>query len=263
MVTCLLREIEPNVPTVQWGSESLNCVLGLIISGLIAASATQQTPPIFQPGAPGAAPRVITAAQALELSRTGFTEGDVRFMQHMIVHHAQAVEMVDLLKVKGSDPMVRRLGERIALGQEAEMVIMEAWLASREQPTAMSGMDHAEHGGMDHAGHQGHGDMPAPSPSETPLMPGMLSPAQMARLAAASGAAFDRLFLEGMIQHHIGALDMVDALQAEPDAAEDPILSDFLSSVVADQNSEILRMQSLLSDILPPEPQTSSTSPAS
>jgi uncharacterized protein (DUF305 family) len=80
-------------------------------------------------------------------------------------------------------------------------------------------------------------------------MPGMLTPNQMAALEAASGAEFDRLFLEGMIVHHEGALDMVEDLLAEPDAAEDPILSDFLSSVVVDQTSEILRMQSLLSEL--------------
>ena len=80
-------------------------------------------------------------------------------------------------------------------------------------------------------------------------MPGMLSPAQMHRLAAAQGAAFDRLFLEGMIQHHKGALDMVDGLLAQANAAEDPLLSDFTTSVVADQSAEILRMQSVLSDL--------------
>ena len=242
----------------------MHCLFGLIVSGLIASSATQQTPPIFQPGAPGAATRVITPAQALELSRSTYTAGDVRFMQHMLVHHGQAVEMVELLKVHGSDATVRRLGERIAMGQEAEMVIMEAWLHSREQPTAMAmgATDHAGHGGMDHSAHADHGDMAAAmaAPSETAVMPGMLSPAQMARLAAARGADFDSLFLQGMIQHHQGALDMVDELMAEPDAADDPILSDFLSSVVADQNSEILRMQSLLSDLLPA--QASNPTPA-
>lgn len=242
----------------------MHFVIGLIVSGLIAGSAAQQTPPIFQPGAPGAPSRVITPAQALELSRSGYTAGDVRFMQHMLVHHGQAVEMVDLLKVHGSDATVRRLGERIAMGQEAEMVIMEAWLHSREQPTAMTmgAADHSGHAGMDHSAHAGHGDMAASMapPSETAIMPGMLSPAQMVRLAAARGADFDRLFLEGMIQHHQGALDMVDELMAEPDAAEDPTLSDFLSSVVADQNAEILRMQSLLSALVPA--QASNSTPA-
>lgn len=80
-------------------------------------------------------------------------------------------------------------------------------------------------------------------------MPGMLSPAQMRALAAAEGPEFDRLFLEGMIQHHQGALDMVDELLSYPDSGNDPMLSDFASSVVADQSAEILRMQSLLSEL--------------
>lgn len=218
----------------------MQSVLCVLLAGLIATGG--QTPRIVQPGAPGAASRTITAAEAVALSRTTFTADDVAFMQHMIVHHAQAVEMVALLEAQGADPTVKLLGRRIAMSQEAEMEIMRGWLGERGQPLAMAGMDHA---GMDHSAHAGHA-MPA---SETPLMPGMLSPAQMQRLAAARGRDFDRLFLEGMIQHHQGALDMVDGLLARPDAAEDPLLSDFTTSVIADQSAEILRMQTLLSDL--------------
>ncbi len=227
----------------------------ILIAGLGAALAAtpamaQQTPPIFQPGAPGAASRVITAAEAVDLSRTTFTEGDVAFMQHMLVHHAQAVEMVALLRAQGSDATVKLMGERIAMSQEAEMALMRDWLMQRGQPLEMPGMGHA---GMDHSAHMNHAGMDhggmAMEPSDTPAMPGMLSPRQMQTLAAASGPAFDRLFLEGMIQHHQGALDMVEALLAQPDAAEDPMLSDFTTSIVGDQSAEILRMQSLLSDL--------------
>lgn len=227
----------------------------ILIAGLGGALAAtpamaQQTPPIFQPGAPGAAPRVITAAEAVDLSRTTFTPGDVAFMQHMIVHHAQAVEMVALLRAQGADPTVRLMGERIAMSQEAEMALMRDWLMQRGQPLEMPGMGH---GGMDHSAHMNHAGMSqggmAMEPSDTPVMPGMLSPRQMQTLAAARGAEFDRLFLEGMIQHHKGALDMVEALLAQPDAAEDPMLSDFTTSVVGDQSAEILRMQSILSDL--------------
>lgn len=218
--------------------------LGLLFAGMISgqasAQSTLQTPPIFQPGAPGAVSRMITADQAVALSRTGYTRDDVGFMQHMIVHHAQAVEMVDLLRAHGSDATVQRLGHRIALSQEAEMALMRDWLTARGQPLEMAGM-----AGMDHAAHAGH-IMPA---SDTAMMSGMLSPARMQTLAAARGPAFDQLFLEGMIRHHQGALDMVEALLATPNAAEDPMLSDFTTSVVADQSAEILRMQSLLSDL--------------
>lgn len=213
----------------------------LVLAGLLVMQAGQ-TPPIFQPGAPGVASRVISAERAVDLGRTSFTEDDVRFMQHMVVHHAQAVEMVELLRARGSDATVRRLGERIALSQEAEIALMRGWLTDRGRPETAPDL-HAGHGA--HAGHV----MPGMAPSDTPLMPGMLSPAQMHTLASAEGAAFDRLFLEGMIQHHQGALDMVDELLARPDAAEDPLLSDFTTSIVADQSAEILRMQSALSDL--------------
>lgn len=224
------------------------------LAGLFALAliAPQSTPPIFQPGAPGAPSRVISAGEALELARTTYTADDVRFMQHMIAHHAQAVEMVALLEAHGADPRVKLLGRRIALSQDAEIVLMRDWLTSRGKSTEMQGghaghggMDHSGHAGMDHSAHAGH----APAPSETPLMPGMLSPAQMARLAASRGGDFDRLFLQGMVQHHQGALDMVAELLALPDAAQDTLLSDFTNSVVADQSAEILRMQSLLSEL--------------
>lgn len=219
-------------------------VAALWLAGLTPFSAGPQTPPIFNPGAPGATSRVISAAEAVELGRTSFTAADVAFMQHMIVHHGQAVEMVELLRTRGVNPTVRRLGQRIALSQEAEMALMRGWLADRGQPLEMPGMD-GPHAGMDHPAQAGH----AMSASASPIMAGMLSPAQMHALAGASGPAFDRLFLEGMIRHHQGALDMVHALMNQPDAAQDTMLSDFATSVVSDQSAEILRMQSLLSDL--------------
>lgn len=220
---------------------------GLLLAGLIAAqSAGPQTPPIFQPGAPGAASRVITPGEAVALSRSTFTGDDVAFMQHMIVHHGQAVEIVELLQTRAASPAVRLMGRRIALSQQAEIDIMRDWLTQRGQPLEMPGMSHA---GMDHSAHAGHAPARAMPASDTPVMPGMLSPAQMQTLAAATGPAFDRLFLTGMIQHHQGALDMVDALLATDGAAEDTLLSDFTNSVVSDQSAEILRMQSILSEL--------------
>ena len=234
-------------------------ILAALTTGLIAGQGLAQTPtaqtptagspPIFQPGAPGQPSRIVTPEQAMALGRTTFTAADVGFMQHMIVHHAQAVEMVALLDARGSDRRVKLLGRRIALSQEAEIAIMRGWLAERGQPEAMPGMDHAAmghgaHAGMDH-GSMGHG----PDPDDTPVMAGMLTPRQMRTLAAASGTDFDRLFLAGMIQHHQGAIDMVDALMETPDAAQDTLLSDFTGAVVADQSTEILRMRSLSAEL--------------
>lgn len=230
-------------------------VAGFWVAGvMMAAAGGQASPPIFHPGAPGQPTRTITADQALALSRTTFTPGDVAFMQHMLVHHAQAVEMVALLDRQGADATVKRLGQRIALSQEAEMALMRGWLTERGQSLEMPGMAHSGMPGMTHADHAGMAGMSgmeghAMAASTTPLMPGMLSPAQMQTLAAAQGIAFDRLFLQGMVQHHKGALDMVSGLLEQPGAAEDPMLSDFTTSVVADQSAEILRMQNILSGL--------------
>lgn len=214
----------------------------LVIAGQAVAQAAVQTPRIIQPGAPGQPSRVVTPEEARALSRTSFTPADVAFMQHMIVHHGQAVEMVGLLETRGSNARVKLLGRRIALSQEAEIAMMRGWLSERGQPLEMPAMDHAA---MGHAGH-------AMSADDTPVMSGMLTPRQMRELAAATGPEFDRLFLTGMIQHHQGALDMVDALMETPNAAEDTLMSDFTTSVVSDQQAEILRMQSLLSDLPTP-----------
>ena len=215
-------------------------LFGMFLAGVVGLPQDAPTPPIFQPGAPGTASRIISPAQAVDLSRTSFTPGDVQFMQHMLVHHGQAVDMVFLLQAHGDGPQIKRLGQRIALSQAAEMALMRDWLTDRGQPLAMADS---------HAGHGMHHAMPMAAADDVAPMPGMLTPNQMKTLAAARGPAFDRLFLEGMIQHHQGALDMVETLMAQPDAAQDPMLSDFATSVVADQSAEILRMQSLLSDL--------------
>ena len=213
----------------------------LAMASAAAAQTAPASPPIFQPGAPGAQTRTLTAGQSVELSRTTHTQADADFMRHMIVHHGQAVEMVRLLKLHGRDATVQKLGERISMSQDAEMALMRRWLTERGLTTEMP-MDHSAMSGMDHAA-MGH------APSDQALMPGMLSPAQMATLAAARGIAFDRLFLEGMIQHHRGALSMVEDLLESPNAAQDPLLSDFATSVVADQSAEIGRMQMLLANL--------------
>ncbi|WP_150125939.1 DUF305 domain-containing protein [Brevundimonas sp. LM2] len=218
-------------------------LLGIVLAGVVGLPQDAPTPPIFQPGAPGTAARTITPAQAVELSRTSCTADDVEFMQHMLVHHGQAVEMVALLQAHGDSPQIKRLGQRIALSQAAEMALIRNWLTDRGQPVAMTMADL-------HAGHSmAHAMAMETSADDVALMPGMLTPNQMKTLAAARGPAFDRLFLEGMIRHHQGALGMVEALLAQTDAAQDPMLSDFATSVVADQSAEILRMQSLLSDL--------------
>ncbi len=154
---------------------------------------------------------------------------DVAFMQGMIHHHAQAIEMVALIAARTTSERMRLLGERINVSQKDEIAMMQNWLREHHQDAP----DPLAHAGMDM------GDA-------MPMMPGMLTKAQMAALAAAKGTAFDRLFLAGMIQHHQGALEMVKQLFGATGAAQNTAIFRFASDVDADQRAEIARMQAML-----------------
>jgi len=158
-------------------------------------------------------------------------------MQGMIMHHAQAVEMTALIESHTENKDVRSLGARISSSQSDEIKFMKRWLAARGQPTSMHDMSnmHMSHGNMSHESHD-----------SIPLMPGMLTPAQMEALSKASGAGFDRLFLTGMIQHHGGALTMVKDLFDTAGAGQDAELFNFATDVDSGQRAEIRIMQGML-----------------
>jgi uncharacterized protein (DUF305 family) len=168
-------------------------------------------------------------------------EADTSFMQGMIHHHSQAVEMVDLLRTRGQSKDLQAFGERIRISQSDEIEFMKDWLRERGKPVSAANA-HMDHGsntkGGDHSAH-----MAGPA-----LMPGMLTPEQMAALAKAKGAEFDRLFLTGMIQHHDGALVMVDELFAVPGAGQDPVLYDFANDIDNTQRAEIEIMRGMLKE---------------
>jgi len=185
-------------------------------------------PPIVQPGAPGQASQVITAAQASDLSQVQYTGADIKFMQGMIGHHAQAVEMVALVPQRTRSDAVRKLAQRIDVSQQDEMKMMREWLLARSQQIP---------------------DPRAHHMMGTTLMPGMLTAEEMSRLAAARGAEFDRLFLEGMIKHHAGAITMVHELFATEGAGQTPEIFSYASDVDADQRMEIDRMDSMLREL--------------
>ena len=187
--------------------------------------AADSRPPIVQPGAPGQATQVISAATASDLSNVEYTGADIKFMQGMIGHHAQAIEMVTLLMANSTSEDMKKLGQRIQISQDDEINMMQGWLRVRGQQVPDRNAMH-QHGG--------------------PLMPGMLSPDEMRQLAAAKGVQFDRLFLEGMIKHHGGALTMVEELFATPGAGQDSEIFAFASDVDADQRMEIDRMGAML-----------------
>jgi uncharacterized protein (DUF305 family) len=199
----------------------------LIAAGCRSGAPATSTAPLVQPGAPGQSSQTIDSARATDLSKVRFTTADVEFMQGMIAHHAQAIEMTDLLKERTQRDDMRKLAERIDISQADEIRMMQQWLVDRGQ---IAPDQHAHH-------HEG------------PMMPGMLMPEQMERLAAARGPEFDRLFLEGMIAHHQGALTMVDDLIKQPGAAQESEIFGFISDVEADQSAEIARMGAMLQEI--------------
>ena len=157
-------------------------VLGAFVTAFITAACggtqTVSGPPIVQPGAPGEASRVVAAEQARDLTKVQFTPADVKFMQGMIHHHAQAVDMTTLLTTRTASDDMKKLALRITVSQNDEMKMMRRWLAVRGQEVPG---EHAHH-------------MPG-----APMMPGMLSAEEMAKLGETKGLEFDRLFLEGMI----------------------------------------------------------------
>jgi uncharacterized protein (DUF305 family) len=183
---------------------------------------------ILQPGAPGQETRTIGAAQATDLSKVGHTPADVKFMQGMIGHHAQAVEMVALINDRTATPALKQLGLRIQVSQEDEMNMMRSWLQARGEKVP-GPHSHHEPGGF---------------------MPGMLTPEEMQQLADAKGKEFDRLFLQGMIKHHAGAITMVDELFKTPGAGQDGEIFAFASDVDSDQRMEIDRMGLMLRELM-------------
>ncbi len=169
--------------------------------------------------------------------RRPYTKADIDFMSGMIGHHAQAVKMAGWAPSHGASKSLQTYCGRIAMGQSAEIGLMQAWLRDRNQPVPEAdprGMKMSM-GGMDHF----------------MMMPGMLTDAQMAQLDSARGVEFDRLFLIFMIQHHQGAIDMVDTLFNTPGAGQDEIVFKFANDVQVDQGTEIERMKQMLA-ALPP-----------
>jgi uncharacterized protein (DUF305 family) len=214
---------------------------GLALLALTTVAACRTTPAADGAAtrptrAPTTTPAPVAAAATTPAPSPGAgraAEADVRFMQRMIDHHAQALTMTALVATHSRRAELRALAERIDATQRDEMTLMRRWLASRGQAVPAADA-HAGHAAGDHAA-AGHA-----------AMPGMLTPDELARLEQAAGPAFDRLFLEGMIRHHEGALTMVQEFFATPGAAQDAEIFRLASDVDADQRAEIRRMRALL-----------------
>src|SRR2546427_5136459 len=215
------------------GLVAASTLAGLYSLTVCAQQADQQradrgTPVVVQPGAPGQPTHTLPLSTRATLPPS--SPADVQFMQGMIMHHAQAVEMTALIASHTENKDLRLLGSRISHSQSEEIKFMQRWLDARGEPLSLAMPE-----------------MPGMDMSKQPmLMPGMLTPKQMEALKKAQGAEFDRLFLTGMIQHHGGALVMVQDLFDTAGAGQDAELFNFTTDVDSGQRAEIRIMQNML-----------------
>ena len=201
----------------------LNIFLLVSAFQLGASNSIINQAPIIQPGAPGEPSKNLDASAATDIANTSYIKADVKFLRGMIVHHEQAILMSNLVEERTNNKTIVDLAKRIDVSQEDEINFMESWLKERgEYAHNMMG---------NHNHHQMHAEMV-----------GMASPKQLSELRNSKSTDFDRLFLQLMIAHHDGALEMVEELKKYPGAAYDPILNEFVSDLVNDQGVEIERM---------------------
>jgi uncharacterized protein (DUF305 family) len=184
--------------------------------------------PVVQLGAPGESGTTLSPEEAEAVEEPAYTDADVAFVQGMIPHHQQALEMTALVGDRAEDPGLTAMAERIEVTQVAEIEQLEGWLTARGE--SVSGM-HAGHSDGEHG------------------MPGMLTPQEMARLERASGPRFDRLFLLGMIRHHEGAVVMVESLLTEGEGGQESEVFQLASHIGTDQQVEIAAMKRKLAEL--------------
>lgn len=206
----------------------------LVVAVTLAGCST--TPPPATP-VPQAATTTTASSGATTPSMTGtngrpITQADVHFMTGMIGHHSQAIKIAGWAPSHGASPSIQTLAARIIVSQNDEIHFMQNWLRDRGQPVPDADPDHMQ--------------MSMPGMDHSMLMPGMLTAEQLAELDRARGPDFDRLFLTDMMQHHRGAITMVEQLINSPGAAQDDVVFKFISDVNADQTTEIDRMSTML-----------------
>jgi len=221
-------------------SEIFAATILLCLFSLTVFAQQPASPVVVQPGAPGQPSKTLPPSTRAQLPP--ISEADVKFMQGMIMHHGQAIEMTALIDSHTNNKELRSLGARISRSQSDEIKFMQRWLTARGEPTSMAMPDMP---GMDMGKHSM--QMPGTS-AHSMLMPGMLTPKQMDALKKAKGAEFDQLFLTGMIQHHSGALTMVKDLYDTAGAGQDAELFNFTTDVDSGQRAEIRIMQSMLEE---------------
>ena len=207
--------------------------IGIVIISLFASfdvtSSYGENAPIILPGAPGEPSKKIDAETATKIANSSYIKADIDFLKGMIIHHKQAMLMSQMAGDRTNNKTIVDLANRIDVSQEDEISFMESWLKERDEfksdAYVNSNMDHMDH--MDHK------------------MAGMATASQLESLKNSKSTDFDRLFLQLMIAHHDGALEMVKELRKFPGAAYDPILNEFVADLVNDQGVEIERMNTI------------------
>jgi uncharacterized protein (DUF305 family) len=220
----------------RWLTASARAATWVVVLAL-AAAATACTsddedepdqPRVVQLGGPGESGQELSEEDLAELEDPTYSAGDVAFVQNMIPHHEQALEMVALIAERSRNPDLPKLGGRMEVSQTDEIKLLEDWLTERDEELP-SGQHH----------HGAHHEQ---------LMPGMLTDAEMKQLASAHGPAFDRLFLQYMIRHHEGAVIMVEHLLASG-GGQEPSIFQLTQHIESDQQVEIARMKQLLTQL--------------
>ena len=210
----------------------MRALLAAGVSAVFVSTARcAQQPVVVQPGAPGAPSKTLPSSTHAVLPPR--SPADVAFMQGMIFHHAQAVEMTAMIPSHTQNKNLRTLGARISSSQSEEIKFMKRWLAARDESVPRINTKRAMPG------------MEMPD-KNMPRMPGMLTPEQMEALRHAKGGEFDRLFLTGMIQHHNGALTMVKDLFDTAGAGQDAELFNFATDADNTQRAEMRIMETML-----------------
>lgn len=207
-----------------WSRLLCGVVVAATLGGAAACTGTPAEPaaPVLVPGKPGESARTLAPGESLpKTPRAAPSDAEVRFLHDMIAHHQQAIEMARLWPERAAADDVKRIADRITASQTPEIEAMNGWLHSHGLPTV-----DAEH--TSHEAHDG--------------MPGMATPAQLDALRAATGTAFDTLFLQLMITHHQGALTMAGEIQLK---AKDPRIQEIADEVIAVQTAEINRMRAI------------------
>lgn len=227
-----------SLPPLHWTSVALGASLALAA----CATSREEVRSSPRPVAGDSAEASVTARARADSLRYPYTVADVRFMSAMIGHHSQAIAMSRWALTNGASSSVRTLAERIINGQQDEIATMQGWLRDRGKPVPLPDRTGRTAHTSPSSGHGSDHDMP---------MPGMLTEAQLRQLEQARGEEFDRLFLTYMIQHHRGAVSMVEDLFGTPGAARDETVFKFANDVSVDQSTEVARMEKMLAALDP------------